>query len=179
MENSKYIIVLRHGPTNSNETINYSKFISFVTNLINYLKETLGKANIDIKKTSIKVYASPYERCIDTAKLVTSYLNVLRSSSANKIEIKSNDKIKRWNSSKESRQHSIDRANIYGKHIYKKASTKPENICIYVTHSSIIPSFVSGIMGEKMPSTKLHSACMSIINVNGRKLETYNKSFDK
>ena len=78
----------------------------------------------------------------------------------------------------ESREQSIERATSYGNHIYKKASSKSEDeVCIYVSHSSIIPALISGIVGKRLKKVKLHTACLSIINIDNRELEIFNKSF--
>ena len=31
MTNKKYVVILRHGPTHSNESINYNSFVKFIS----------------------------------------------------------------------------------------------------------------------------------------------------
>jgi len=174
----KYIIVIRHGPTHSDESINYNSFIEFITELVTYMKNFFKDKNININEIIPKIISSPYERCVDTSKFITTYLDVLRNNN-NKLDIKLNNNLKRWDSKSESRAESVERAITYGNHIFKKVSDEPgHKINIYITHSSIIPGLVSGIVGKKLKKVKLHSACLSIINGNTRELETYNKSFN-
>lgn len=176
MGKQKYVIVLRHGPTHSNETINYNSFVNFTSEMVVYLNNFLLKHSVDINLLTPKIYTSPYTRCIDTGKLIASYLEVLRNNK--KIEVKSKSGVKRWDMKNESRQKSIERAISYGNHVYSKvkSSSEPE-IIIYVSHSSIIPGFISGLVGKKLKKIHLHTACLSIINVESRELEVFNKSF--
>jgi broad specificity phosphatase PhoE len=176
MTNKKYVIVLRHGPTHSNESINYNSFVDFISDLVVYLNNFLASRGLDINTITPKIYASPFTRCKDTAKLITSYLEVIRNNK--KIDVKTNTSIKRWDNKNESREASIQRAMSYGQHIYEKVkSHSGDEVSIYVTHSSIIPGLISGIVGKKLKKTKLHTACMSIINIDNRDLEIFNKSF--
>jgi broad specificity phosphatase PhoE len=176
MTNKKYVVVLRHGPTNSNETINYSSFVNFIAELVVYLNKFFISKGLDINNITPKIYASPYTRCMDTAKLVGSYLEVLRNNK--KISIKSNSGITRWNMKTESREKSKERARTYGNHIFEKHnSSSTDEISIYVSHSSIIPALISGIVGKKLKKFKLHTASLSIVDVNSRELDVFNKSF--
>ena len=176
MTNKKYVVVLRHGPTHSNESINYNSFVNFIAELVVYLNNFLNTKGLDIKNITPKIYTSPYTRCMDTAKLVASYLEVIRNNK--KISIKSNSGITRWDMKNESRDKSIERATSYGNHIFEKAnSIENDEVCIYISHSSIIPALLSGIVGKKLKKFKLHTASLSIININNRELEVFNKSF--
>jgi broad specificity phosphatase PhoE len=176
MTKEKYIVVLRHGPTHSNETINYNSFVNFTSEMVVYLNNFLLKKGLDINQTTPQIYTSPYTRCLDTGKLIASYLEVLRNNK--KLHVKTKSGVKRWDMKNEPRAKSIERATSYGEHVYSKvkASSEPE-IQIYVTHSSIIPGFISGLVGKKLKKVRLHTACLSIINVETRELEVFNKSF--
>lgn len=176
MTNKKYVIVLRHGPTYSNESINYNSFVKFTSDMVVYLNNFLNKKGLDIKNVTPKIYTSPYSRCQDTGKLLASYLEVIRNN--NKLSVKTKSGIKRWEMKNESREKSIERSMHYGNHIYEKVKESNETeIQIYVTHSSIIPSLISGLVGRKLKKIKLHTACLSIINIDDRQLEVFNKSF--
>jgi broad specificity phosphatase PhoE len=176
MTNKKYVVVLRHGPTHSNESINYNSFVNFTAELVVYIKNFLFDKGLDINNITPKIYASPYARCMDTAKLVGSYLEVIRNNK--KISVESNSSITRWDMKNELREKSIERANTYGNRIFEKAdSSSKDEIRIYVSHSSIIPALISGIVGKKLKKFKLHTASLSIININSRELEVFNKAF--
>lgn len=176
MTNKKYVIVLRHGPTHSNESINYDRFVDFVAKLIVYLNNFLTSKGMDLNNITPKIYTSPYSRCIDTGKLVASYLEVIRNNK--KVPVKTNSSIARWNIGTEPRDKSIERAISYGNRIYKKVNeAKEDEIRIYITHSSIIPGLISGIVGRRLKKVKLHTTCLSIININDREIEIFNKSF--
>jgi broad specificity phosphatase PhoE len=173
---NKYIIVLRHGPTHSNETINYDNFIKFITDMVVFLNNFLKNNGLDINEITPKIYTSSYKRCYDTSKLITTYLEVLRNNKKINIETKSD--IKRWDMKNESRKESINRAFNYGNYVYEKyKKSKHPEIIIYITHSSIIPAFISGLVGKKLKKIKLVSASLSILNVNERHLDVFNKSF--
>ena len=176
MTNNKYVIVLRHGPTHSNETINYNSFVNFISEMVVYLTNFLSSKGLDVNSITPKIYTSPYPRCKDTGKLLASYLEVIRNN--HKVKVKTDIGVKRWDSKNESRDESIKRATEYGNQIYKKVNSISEPcVYIYVTHSSIIPALISGIVDRKLKKVKLHTACLSIINVNDRNLEIFNKSF--
>jgi broad specificity phosphatase PhoE len=176
MTNKKYVVVLRHGPTHSNESINYDSFVKFVGELVVYLNNFLVSKGLDIKTITPKIYASPYTRCMDTAKLIASYLQVIRNNK--KVITKSNSGITRWDMKNETREKSIERARTYGNHIFSKInSIENDEIFIYISHSSIIPALISGIVGKNLKKFKLHTASLSIINANTRELEVFNKSF--
>jgi hypothetical protein len=175
MTNKKYVVVLRHGPTHSNESINYDSFVKFIANLIVYLKNFLINKGIDISTITPKIYSSPYSRCVNTAKFVASHLEVLGNK---KIPVQINSGVTRWDIGKETREKSIERSFSYGDKIYKKVNLiNGDELRIYITHSSIIPSLISGIVGKKLKKIKLHTFCLSIIDINDRKLEVFNKSF--
>jgi broad specificity phosphatase PhoE len=176
MTNNKYVIVLRHGPTHSNETINYNSFVNFTSDLIVYLTNFLSNKGLNINNITPKIYTSPFPRCKDTGKLLASYLEVLRNNK--KINVGTDEGVKRWDAKNETREMSIKRANNYGNNIFKKITEKNDPcVYIYVSHSSVIPSLISGIVGRKLKKIKLHTACLSIININERELEVFNKSF--
>ena len=176
MTNKKYVVVLRHGPTHSNESINYDSFVNFIAELVVYLNNFLIENGLDINNITPKIYASPHVRCMDTARLIGSYLEVLRNNK--KISVESNSGVTRWDMKRESREKSIDRATSYGNHIFEKSKSVPKDeIRIYVSHSSIIPALISGIVGKKLKKFKLHTASLSIININDRELDVFNKSF--
>ena len=42
MTNKKYVVILRHGPTYSNESINYNSFVKFTSDMVVYLNNYLG-----------------------------------------------------------------------------------------------------------------------------------------
>jgi broad specificity phosphatase PhoE len=177
MTNNKYVIVLRHGPTHSNETINYNSFVNFISEMVVFLTNFLSSKGLDVNNVTPKIYTSPYPRCKDTGKLLASYLEVIRNNKKVKVDI--DEGVKRWDSKNETREMSIKRANNYGGQIYKKVGAKTEAcVYIYVSHSSIIPGLISGIVGRKLKKIKLHTACLSIININDRELEIFNKSFN-
>jgi broad specificity phosphatase PhoE len=172
----KYVIVLRHGPTNKDETINYSDYINFTHKILLFLSTYLSENGVDLLETDAKIYTSPYKRCVETSKLLSSYLRVMNPNK--KIKIKSDSGIRRWDRDKESREKSISRSYDYGNHIYNKINLfNNDCVYIYISHSSIIPSFINGILGKKLEKTKLHTACVSIINISDRKLEIFNKKF--
>ena len=176
MTNKKYVIVLRHGPTHSNESINYNSFVNFTSDLVVYLNNFLLSNGLDINTITPNIYSSPYTRCMDTAKLITSYLQVIRNNK--KIDVKSNSGIKRWDMKNETREKSIQRAKDYGQHIYEKVSSKSnDEVSIYISHSSIIPGLISGIVGKKLKKFRLYTASLSIIDINNREMEVFNKSF--
>lgn len=176
MTNKKYVIVLRHGPTNSNESINYNSFVNFTSDLVVYLNNFLLSKGLDINTITPKIYTSPYTRCKETAKLITSYLEVIRNNK--KIDVKPNSDIKRWDMKHETREKSIQRARAYGNNIYEKVNSSSDNgVYIYISHSSIIPNLISGIVGKKLKKFRLHSASLSIIDINNREIEVFNKSF--
>ena len=176
MINKKYVVVLRHGPTHSNESINYNSFVDFIPELVVYLNNFLTSKGLNINTITPKIYTSPYTRCKDTGKLLASYFEVIRNNK--RLDVSTNEGIKRWDMKNESREKSIERATAYGNHIYKKLSSKSEDeVCIYISHSSIIPALISGIVGKKLKKVKLHTACLSIINIANRELEIFNKSF--
>ena len=176
MTNKKYVIVLRHGPTFSNESIDYNSFVKFTSDLVVFLNNFLMSKGLNINDITPKIYTSPYSRCQETGRLINSYLEVIRNNK--KIMVKTKSGIKRWDHKNETREHSIKRAIAYGDHVFNKVKEiNNDEIQIYVTHSSIIPGFISGLVGKKLKKVRLHTACLSIINVNERKMEIFNKSF--
>lgn len=176
MSNKKYAIILRHGPTHSNETIDYNNYINFFSSIVIYINKYLLNFNIDIKNINIKIFTSPYTRCYDTAKLLSSHLKIIKKHGD--IKISKYDDISRWNSKRETREQSISRGNKCGNHIYEKLINSDNNeLNIYISHSSMIPALISGMMGKKLKKIKLHTACLSIINISDRQLEIFNKSF--
>jgi broad specificity phosphatase PhoE len=173
---NKYVIVLRHGPTHSNETINYNSFINFIGDMVLFITNFLSSKGLNINDVSPKIFTSPFSRCNDTGKLLASHLNVINGK--NKIKVKIDDGVKRWDHKNESREMSISRSFNYGGKIFEKInSLKEPSVYIFITHSSIIPSYISGIVGRKLKKVKLHTASLSVININNRELEIFNKSF--
>lgn len=174
---NKYIVVLRHGPTHSNETINYNSFVNFISEMVVFLTNFLSSKGLDVNDITPKIFTSPFPRCIDTGKLLASYLEVIRNNK--KVKVGTDEGVKRWDYKNETREMSKKRASNYGEQLYKKINiiSKP-CVYIYVSHSSIIPALISGIVGKKLKKVKLHTASLSIININNREMEVFNKSFN-
>lgn len=172
----KYIIVIRHGPTTSNQMIDYNKFIKFISELVLYLKHFFIEKNIDIEELLPTIISSPYDRCIDTSKLIKSHLEILTNKN---INLKVNDNLRRWDSNLESRKKSKKRGYTYGKFCFLKINNKSEHtINIYISHSSIIPYFIRGASNNDITKELLHTSSLSIIDGNTGDLIVFNKSFN-
>jgi broad specificity phosphatase PhoE len=182
---TKYIIVLRHGPT-KNEVIDHEKFINLMSNLMNYIKHFFTKNNIDFNNMNINIYTSEFDRCFITGKIINSYLKIMQYDPVNKIEkeikvIKKHN-LRRWDKQGgEDREKSINRSYDYGIKLYNKNKemvSEKDTLIIYVTHSSIIPSFICGLAGLNKyhyRKTKLTTASLTIINADTRVIEVFNK----
>ena len=181
----KYIIVQRHGPT-KNDVINNESFMNLLPNLMNYIKYFFTKNNIDFNKIKIKIYTSEFERCYSTGKIIKSYLKIMQYDPVNKIEnrinlVKKHD-LRRWDKQGgEEREKSKNRSYNYGTKLYnenKEMVSEKDTLYIYVTHSSIIPYFISGLAGldkNQYKKIKLTTASSTILNVDTRKIEMLNK----
>lgn len=185
---TKWIIVQRHGPT-KNDVINNESFMNLLPNLMNYIKYFFTKNNIDFNKIKIKIYTSEFERCYSTGKIIKSYLRLLQYDPSNKTEnnenrikiVKKHD-LRRWDKEGgEEREKSRNRSYNYGTKLYnenKEMVSEKDTLYIYVTHSSIIPYFISGLAGldkNKYKKIKLTTASLTILNVDMREIEMLNK----
>ena len=173
MSKNKYFMVIRHGPTNKDETINFDKYLKIITKLILYVKDFLDKNDINIKKKLI-IHTSPIYRCITTAKFISTYFNVLNGNDKLKIIVDKN--LRRWASKKETLDECFKRAHVYGNTVQKEQDDD-KDVHIFITHSSVINALVAGLCGVEMKKNKLHTSCLSIINAETRELELFNKSF--
>ena len=185
---TKWIIVQRHGPT-KNDVINNESFMNLLPNLMNYIKYFFTKNNIDFNKIKIKIYTSEFERCYSTGKIIKSYLRLLQYDPSNKTEnnenrikiVKKHD-LRRWDKEGgEEREKSRNRSYNYGTKLYnenKEMVSEKDTLYIYVTHSSIIPYFISGLAGldkNQYKKIKLTTASLTILNVDTREIEMLNK----
>jgi len=185
---TKWIIVQRHGPT-KNDVINNESFMNILPNLMNYIKYFFTKNNIDFNKMKIKIYTSEFERCYSTGKIIKSYLRLLQYDPSNKTEnnenrikiVKKHD-LRRWDKEGgEEREKSRNRSYNYGTKIYnenKEMVSEKDTLYIYVTHSSIIPYFISGLAGldkNQYKKIKLTTASLTILNIDTREIEMLNK----
>ena len=185
---TKWIIVQRHGPT-KNDVINNESFMNLLPNLMNYIKYFFTKNNIDFNKIKIKIYTSEFERCYLTGKIIKSYLRLLQYDPSNKTEnnenrikiVKKHD-LRRWDKEGgEEREKSRNRSYNYGTKLYnenKEIVSEKDTLYIYVTHSSIIPYFISGLAGldkNKYKKIKLTTASLTILNIDTREIEMLNK----
>lgn len=134
-------ILLRHGDTNKDNTINFEKYDSKAKEIAKKVSDIVKENNIINK---IIFFSSPEKRCVDTLKLLKK--NLLLNDLKNKISFKVNKNLIRWNKKgHEAREDSKKRALKYGKKL-KKFFTKNDNVLIvYCTHSSILPSIIEGI----------------------------------
>jgi broad specificity phosphatase PhoE len=173
MSKNKYFMVIRHGPTNKDETINFDKYLKIITKLILYVKDFLDKHDINIKKKII-IHTSPIERCITTSKFISTYFNVLNGNDKLKIIVDKN--LRRWSSKKETLDECFKRAHVYGNTV-QNGMNDDKDVHIFITHSSVINALVAGLCGVEMKKNKLHTSCLSIINAETRELELFNKSF--
>ena len=188
---TKYIIVQRHGPTRK-DIINHESFMNLLPNLMNYIKYFFTKNNIDFNKIKIKIYTSEFERCYLTGKIIKSYLRLLQYDPSNKTENNKNNEniikivkkhdLRRWDrQGGEEREKSRNRSYNYGIKLYneiKEIVSEKDTLYIYVTHSSIIPYFISGLAGldkNKYKKIKLTTASLTILNVDTREIEMLNK----
>lgn len=185
---TKWIIVQRHGPT-KNDVINNESFMNLLPNLMNYIKYFFTKNNIDFNKIKIKIYTSEFERCYLTGKIIKSYLRLLQYDPSNKTEnnenrikiVKKHD-LRRWDKEGgEEREKSRNRSYNYGTKLYnenKEMVSEKDTLYIYVTHSSIIPYFISGLAGldkNQYKKIKLTTASLTILNIDTREIEMLNK----
>ena len=185
---TKWIIVQRHGPT-KNDVINNESFMNLLPNLMNYIKYFFTKNNIDFNKMKIKIYTSEFERCYLTGKIIKSYLRLLQYDPSNKTEnnenrikiVKKHD-LRRWDKEGgEEREKSRNRSYNYGTKLYnenKEMVSEKDTLYIYVTHSSIIPYFISGLAGldkNQYKKIKLTTASLTILNIDTREIEMLNK----
>ena len=188
---TKYIIVQRHGPTRK-DIINHESFINLLPNLMNYIKFFFTKNNIDFHKMKIKIYTSEFERCYLTGKIIKSYLRLLQYDPSNKTENNKNNEniikivkkhdLRRWDrQGGEEREKSRNRSYNYGIKLYneiKEIVSEKDTLYIYVTHSSIIPYFISGLAGldkNQYKKIKLKTASLTILNIDTREIEMLNK----
>ena len=188
---TKYIIVQRHGPTRK-DIINHESFMNLMPNLMKYIKFFFTKNNIDFNKMKIKIYTSEFERCYLTGKIIKSYLKIMQYDPINKIENNENNEniikivkkhdLRRWDKEGgEEREKSRNRSYNYGTKLYnenKEIVSEKDTLYIYVTHSSIIPYFISGLAGldkNKYKKIKLTTASLTILNIDTREIEMLNK----
>jgi len=163
--------------------------MNILPNLMNYIKYFFTKNNIDFNKMKIKIYTSEFERCYSTGKIIKSYLRLLQYDPSNKTEnnenrikiVKKHD-LRRWDKEGgEEREKSRNRSYNYGTKIYnenKEMVSEKDTLYIYVTHSSIIPYFISGLAGldkNQYKKIKLTTASLTILNIDTREIEMLNK----
>jgi len=179
---------MRHGPTND-DVINHESFINLTPNLMNYIKYFFTKNNIDFNNMKIKIYTSQFERCYSTGKVIKSYLKIMQYDPSNKIQNNENrikivkkHNLRRWDKQGgEEREKSTNRSYNYGIKLYnenKEMVSEQDTLYIYVTHSSIIPYFISGLAGlnkNQYKKIKLKAASLTILNVDTREIEILNK----
>ena len=90
--------------------------------------------------------------------------------------------LRRWDKQGgEEREKSINRSYNYGTKLYnenKEMVSEKDTLNIYVTHSSIIPYFISGLAGlnkYQYKKIKLTTASLTILNIDTREIEMLNK----
>jgi len=184
-------MVLRHAPTTNSTNVNYEKFTEILPNLINHINHFLINKNINMNNLKIKIYTSKFDRCIITGKIIKTYLEVLQyhnkshdkkkdKNNKNKIKIIKKHNLRRWDVGVEERIKSKERAHEYGEKIYKQKKNLPDTyaLYIYITHSSVIPFFISGLVGNTIyeyNKIKLKETSLTILNIDTREIETFNK----
>ena len=92
-----------------------------------------------------------------------------------KVKIVVDKNLRRWSSKKETLDECFKRAHTYGNYVHSNINDE-KHVHIFITHSSVINAFVTGLCGVEMKKTKLHTSCLSIINAETRELELFNKS---
>ena len=139
-------VLLRHGDTNKDNTINFEKYEKKAKEISKNVYDIIKNNDI---KNKIIFFSSPERRCIDSLKLLKQ--NLILNDIKNKISFKINKNLLRWNKKGyELREDSKKRALKYGKKL-KKFFSKHDNILfVYCTHSSILPSIIEGI-NDKNP----------------------------
>jgi hypothetical protein len=176
MPKNNYHVIIRHGPTHSDESINFDKYLKIITSQIMYIKNFLTTKEYDLKKQTIIIHTSPFERCITTAKFISTYFNVISGNDNVKIDIDKN--LRRVDTKKgENMDQCKKRAKSYGNTVYTDYLNS-KNIHIFITHSSFISSFVSGLTNSIMKTEKLAHSSLSIMNADTRDIVVYNKSFN-
>jgi len=110
------------------------------------------------------ISSSKINRAYNTGKIILSYLNILFNSEFKLLE---NDNLLRWDSKNETKEDVKNRAFEYGKRVSKKINNSDNvNIYIFFTHSSIISSFISGIINKDIHIKHLVNASVNIIKNN-------------
>ena len=145
----KKIIFLRHGKT-KNEHLIKDEFITIAKNIAKMIAKI-----ITLEKLYENVYfvSSPLERCIDTASMVISEVNTLL-----KTNYKNNtdEKLKRWEKGKETREKSYERAINFRTELKKINSP----LIIVISHSSMIPKLVYGSVINKYSNKEFKKECI-------------------
>jgi len=171
---NKIIFVIRHGPTDEDENIKINKFIDYAPKIASYIKKYLDDLKINFKNANILISSSPIDRAFNTGKIILSYLNILFKSN---LELQENKNLLRWDSKNETRDEMKLRAFEYGKRVNKKINKIDKDLVyIFFTHSSILNSFINGILSDKEKEVKIGHLVNTSVNViyNG-KLEVENK----
>jgi broad specificity phosphatase PhoE len=160
-------MVIRHADTYKNQSINVENFMNVLNKQINLIVKIIKK----YKLKEIKIMSSPFERCYDTALIITNFLNLLLKTN---YTVEKNENLTRWNIKEEDREQSKIRSHEYGKNMSSNNST----LTIMITHSSIIPSLCAGLskmdlrVFKKKYNENLNNCGVSFIK---NKLKFYNK----
>lgn len=170
---NKIIFVIRHGPTDEDENIKINKFIDYAPKIATFIKNYLDNNNIDLKNSDLNtlISSSPIERAFNTGKIILSYLNLLYKTD---LELMENKNLLRWDNKNETREEMKKRAFDYGKRVNKKINKSDKNVVyIFFTHSSILNSFINGIINDDKKREHLVNTSVNVIK-NG-KLDIQNK----
>jgi hypothetical protein len=161
-------IILRHADTQPSQDIDIPKFMLNFNKQILTLKKIINKN----KYKNIIIQSSPFKRCYDTALIICNTLNLLLNTN---YFVEKNEDLTRWDKKTETRLESKNRSHEYGKNI---KITNNDYLYIYITHSSIIPSFIAGLIDmdlnkfKKKNNQNLHNCGISF--VKNKKLKLYN-----
>ena len=127
-------MVIRHADTNKDQSINVENFMNVLNKQIILIVKIIKKYKIK----NINIMSSPFERCYDTALIITNSINLLLKTN---YIVEKNEHLTRWNKKEEDRTQSKIRSYKYGKNMSLNNST----LTIMITHSSIIPSLCAGL----------------------------------
>lgn len=155
------IFILRHGPTDSYDNLNISKFKYIRADISDHIKKEMDPVD-----TFDMIFTSPLSRCYLTAKL----LKMGR-------EIKPDDDITRRSKKTETSEELSYRLKKFIKKLRKHTRKNEDANYLIVLNSSIYRKFIEIIASCKVKKEELHFAALSIIDIrcdNKYKLSDYN-----
>lgn len=154
-----HVFIARHGPTHKDE-LDIKQYHKVYAPQIKKMINKYGNVT--------RIYTSPIERCIHTAKILAKYLDIPHN------EIITSNYLLRHDAKNESNELAKERAREFGHMLYYT-----ETNILVVTHSSVLRHILEGVTNTNIKNFYINKGSLTIYDTINNDYLEFNHKWNK